>query len=84
MSKSTSFQVIVAYANSHGGWTPLGVATVKGNRCTLEDRVGDVFPKGTATYEQIKKACKWLVGESAAKSVDFTAKRGMSLKAIKL
>lgn len=84
MSTSTSSRVIVAYVNAHGGLTTLGAATVKGNRCTLEQRIAETFPKGTATYEQIKKACKWLVGESAAVSVDFTAKRGMELKAIKL
>ena len=81
---TSSVRFIVAASIGDNRWRKIGFAEVKGARCKLDEAVIATYPKGTVTYEQIKKACKWVAGENAAVSADFTTRHNLLLKVISI
>ena len=67
---NTSF--IIAVQNSHGGWNKAGMVK-RAIRSVPDADFIKMFPKGTKSYNEVLKACKWIDQESAT-SVDLTVR----------
>lgn len=74
---------LVALKNDHNGYNLLG-KVIHVNRLAVEKKLHTYFPSGTRSYDNILKACRYLLNESSARDVDLVIRDHLNVRVTKV